>query len=239
MIRLCVVGDKTPHYPPHDTLEASIAHASDALKMHVSATWIPTISLENRDNTGLLQSADGFWIAPGSPYQSLHGAMRAIRYARENDVPLLGTCGGCQHVVIEYARNVLGVTDAAHAEYDPYASRLFVTPLSCSLVGQKMDVTLSSGSLAARSYAAETTWEQYYCNFGVNPEFDDALDGGGLKIVGRDRDNESRIFELADHSFFMATLFVPNLRSSAAQPHPLITAWLIAAAALSDSSGRS
>ena len=60
----------------------------------------------------------GWWIAPGSPYRSMNGALRIIRYAREHDVPLLGTCGGYQHVVLEYARNVLGFADAAHAEYE-------------------------------------------------------------------------------------------------------------------------
>lgn len=57
-----------------------------------------------------------------------------------HDVPLLGTCGGFQHVVIEYARNVLGIADAQHAEHDPYASTLLVTPLSCSLAGQALTV---------------------------------------------------------------------------------------------------
>ena len=162
--------------------------------------------------------------------RSRPNSVGVVRYARETCVPLLGTCGGCQHVVIEFARNVLGLSDAAHAEYDPYASRLIITPLSCSLVGGEMNVDLARGSHAASSYQAESTREQYYCNFGINPEWEAALDSGGLRIVGRDAQGESRIFELSNHLFFIATLFVPNLRSTAAKPHPLIRAWIRAAA---------
>lgn len=71
---------------------------------------------------------------------SLGGALTAIEHARVHDVALLGTCGGFQHVVLEFARNVVGLEDAQHAEYDPYASTLFITPLSCSLAGQIMTV---------------------------------------------------------------------------------------------------
>ena len=66
------------------------------------------------------------WIAPASPYRSMRGALEAITFARSHDLPLLGTCGGFQHVVIEFARNVAGIPDAAHAEYDPTTSRLLI-----------------------------------------------------------------------------------------------------------------
>ena len=70
-------------------------------------------------------------------------------------MPVLGTCGGFQHIVLEIARDVLGYEDAEHAELNPGANRLFITPLSCSLKGQTMPVKLASGSLAARAYGQE------------------------------------------------------------------------------------
>lgn len=94
----------------------------------------------------------------------MNGALKVIQHAREHDVPLLGTCGGYQHVVLEYARNVLGFADAIHAEYDPYASDLFITALSCSLVGQTMTVMLRDNTVAASLYPQSTTSEKYYCN---------------------------------------------------------------------------
>jgi CTP synthase (UTP-ammonia lyase) len=161
-----------------------------------------------------LKGFDALWIAPGSPYKSLIGALNAIRYAREHDVPLLATCGGCQHVVIEYARNVLGFEDAAHAEYDPYASNLFITPLSCSLVGQTMQVEIEPGSRVEAIYGSRSAFEQYYCNFGLNPKVQQKLHDAGLRIVGRDANGEARILTLPKHRFFVATLFVPQLTST-------------------------
>jgi len=74
----------------------------------------------------VLDGFDAVWIAPASPYRSMRGALEAITFARSHDLPLLGTCGGFQHVVIEFARNVAGIPDAAHAEYDPTTSRLLI-----------------------------------------------------------------------------------------------------------------
>lgn len=159
------------------------------------------------------------------------GALAAIRIARERRIPLLGTCGGFQHVVIEYARTVLGFVDAQHAEYDPYASNLFVTPLSCSLVGQTMPIQIKGGSRTAGFYGSLKADERYYCNFGLNPEHQQLLDDNGLKVVAWDKDKEARILEIPDHPFFVATLFVPQARSSPGNPHPLVCAYLEAAAA--------
>ena len=90
------------------------------------------------------------------------------------------TCGGYQHVVLEYARNVLGFADAAHAEYDPYASDLFITALSCSLVGQMMTVMVRKNTTAARLYPSSRTTEKYYCYFGLNLNHLPALTAAGL-----------------------------------------------------------
>lgn len=152
--------------------------------------------------------------------------LQAIRQAREDGVPCLGTCGGFQHMVIEVARNVLGFTDAQHAEYDPDASDLFISALECSPAGREMSVSLVPGSKAAGAYKATEVRESYYCNFGVNPERAQVLRGGVLQVVGSDEDGEIRVVELADHPFFVATLFVPQVRSSPGMPHPLVSAFL-------------
>jgi CTP synthase (UTP-ammonia lyase) len=159
----------------------------------------------------------------------MKGALNAIRYCRGSRLPLLATCGGCQYVMIEFARNVLGIEDAQHAEHDPYASVLVITPLSCSLVGQRMEVFVEQGSLAAEAYSATQASEEYYCNFGLNPEYEARLQEGGLRIVGRDANNEPRILAIPEHPFFIGTVFVPQLSSTAQEPHPLIVAFLEAA----------
>jgi len=227
---IAVVGDFDPSFEPHKATDRAVRHAADHTGIEAEARWIPTPTLEH----GAYQTLSGaaaYWIAPGSPYKSMDGALKAIQIAREHGVPLLGTCAGFQHVVVEFARNVLGVTDAQHAEYDPYASNLFVTPLSCSLAGQTMSIEIKAGSRTAGFYGALAARERYYCDFGLNPAHQQLIDDSGLRIVAVDKDNEARILEIAEHPFFVATLFVPQSRSTPDDPHPLIRAFLEAAAA--------
>ncbi len=229
-VKVAIVGDYNEAFPPHAATNAGLEHAALRLGINVWSDWIATPTLE-RSAEAILTSYDGLYIAPGSPYTSMLGGLNAITYGRKRSVPLIATCGGYQHVVLEYARRVLGEEDAQHAEYDPYASKLFVSALACSLVGQRLDVSIRSDSRAAAFYNAVTSSEQYYCNFGLNPEYQQLLDQGGLRIVGTDASGEARILELPDHPFFVATLFVPPLSSTETQPHPLLLAFVKAALA--------
>lgn len=201
------------------------------MRLPAEAIWIGTEELAAAETVDALEDYDALIVAPGSPYRSQHGALAAIEYARISDLPLLGTCGGFQHVVLEFARNVLGFADAEHAEYDPYGSLLFVTPLSCSLEGETMTVHIEDGSRSATAYRSTTAVEHYYCNFGLNPEYLDVLVQAGLRVTGTDQDGEPRVMELPGHRFFVATLFVPQTSSSPNSPHPLVLSLIEAAGA--------
>jgi CTP synthase (UTP-ammonia lyase) len=159
----------------------------------------------------------------------MDGALAAIRHAREQGVPLLGTCGGFQHMVLEFCRNVLGLADADHAETNPGAPRLAITPLTCSLAGQTHPVHLVPGSRVAGICGAAVLMEPFYCNFGLNPEYRPLLEARGLAVSGLGEDGLVRVVELRDHPFFLGTLYVPQARSRPGQPHPLVAA-LVAAA---------
>lgn len=222
-IKIGIIGDFNPDFPPHSQTDTSLVHTASALGIHIDSQWLPTDASHEYSNFHAL------WCSPGSPYQSLEGALHGIRYAREQMLPLLGTCGGCQHIVLEYARNVIGIEDAAHAEYDPYASRLFIQPLSCSLKGKVLPIEVLPNSLAARSYGRLTSEERYYCDFGLNPAYQDELQKAGLLITGWDPSQEARIVEIQNHPFYLATLFVPQSASRMDQPHPLIRAFVQAA----------
>lgn len=221
--RIGIVGDFQPHFDPHSAIVPAVEHAqcADASSLPVALEWIATNVAEDMSSEDLA-NYHGWWIAPGSPYRSMAGALKVIRHAREHDVPLLGTCGGYQHVVLEYARNVLGFTDAAHAEYDPYSSDLFITAMSCFLVGQTMTVKVRESTTAARFYKQCTVAEKYYCNFGLNLDHLPALTAAGLVVSGTDQDGEPRVLELPHLRFFVATLFVPQTSSTPDKPHPLI-----------------
>ena len=228
--RIAVIGDYQPGNPTHEAMAPAVEHSCASRGWSAGLEWIPT---ENAGHVSehRLDGFAGFWIAPGSPYRSMQGALHVIRYAREHDRPLLGTCGGFQHVVLEFARNVLGYADAAHAEYDPYASQLFISALTCSLAGKTMTVTLRPGSRAAGIYPGESSDERYYCNFGLNPACTGKLTAAGLAISGVDQDGEPRVIEIPRMRFFLATLFVPQTSSEPGAPHPVVTGFLQAAQA--------
>lgn len=227
--RIGIVGDYDASFEPHRATDAALTHAASALSLGIEVVWLPTNSLDTADAIQSLASFGGLWVAPGSPYQSMSGALAAIKFARESGLPLLGTCGGFQHIILEYARHVLGFVDATHAEYAPYSSSLFISRLACSLVGRALVISLLPGSLVASIYGAISATEQYYCNFGVNPDHSATLASADLAIVGSDPEGEVRVVELRSHSFFVGTLFVPQLRSRVENPHPLVLGFLKAA----------
>ncbi|MES1023574.1 CTP synthase [Gloeocapsa sp. BRSZ] len=231
--KIALLGEYTPTFQPHIATNAAINHSSDKLGISVEGVWVSTDDI----NDSIFNTYAGIWVAPGSPYKNIDKTLWAIRYARENAVPCFGTCGGFQHQIVEYARNVLGFQDAQHAEYDPYASSLFISKLDCSLAGREMSLTFAADSLVAEIYGSRTATEQYYCNFGVNPEFVSLISSSQLKVTGSDNEGEVRVIELPIHPFFIGTLFVPQARSTAEVPHPLVTAFLKAVAATTYSRG--
>jgi len=224
-LKIAIVGDRDLTFRPHAATDEAIAHAAAALDLTVDSTWVGTEEFKQGSGSQLAD-AHGIFIAPGSPYKSLNGALAAIRFARERMRPLLGTCAGFQHVILEYARHVLGFEDAEHAEYNPNASRLFISKLECSLVGRTLPIRLRTGSLAAKVYGQTEFTEEYYCNFGVNPDYVAAITSGALQAVGSDTEGEVRVVELTGHPFFLATLFLPQFRSTPDAPHPLLTGFL-------------
>lgn len=225
---IALLGEYTPTFSPHLSTNAAIEHAKTALGLEINADWI---SAEDIDQT-LFERYAGIWVVPGSPYRNLDKTLAAIRYARENGIPCFGTCGGFQHMILEYARNVLGFKDAQHAEYDPYASNLFISELACSLVGRQLPLTFEPGSRVADIYGALTATEQYYCNFGINPDYIEVLKQGLLRITAADTEGEIRVIEWPGHPFFVGTLFVPQASSTPERSHPLVSAFLKAVANL-------
>jgi CTP synthase (UTP-ammonia lyase) len=218
---VALLGEYLPTYPPHASTEAAIEHSRQFLQADISADWISTAEVE----PNLLEQYSGLWIVPGSPYKSMENTLWAIRYAREHNIPCFGTCGGFQHIVLEYARNVLGFKDAHHAEYDPYASKLFISPLACTLAGREMQLNFLPGSQVAAIYGSVSATEHYFCNFGVNPDYIGELTRGPLHISGSDREGDVRVIEYPGHAFFIGTLFVPQTRSTPERPHLLVTAF--------------
>jgi CTP synthase (UTP-ammonia lyase) len=221
---LAIVADFDSKSKSHAATNAALAHSAHALGLKIEPRWINTAELAGGEK--FLARCGGLWIGPGSPYANMTGVLAAIRLAREGGIPLLGTCGGFQHIILEYARNVLGFVDAEHEESAPEAARLFISRLACSLVGRTMTLAVEPGSMLHRIYGRSQVQEEYLCNFGVNPIFVDTLRGSGLAVVGSDEEGAVRAVELNEHPFFFGTLFLPQHNSTTSNPHPLVSAFL-------------
>jgi CTP synthase (UTP-ammonia lyase) len=226
-VHIGIVGDFDLAKRSHPATNAALEHATKFLGLSMDLLWMPTAKLE-RSLDGL-QGRDGIFCAAGSPYVSMSGALSAIRFARENRRPFLGTCGGFQHAIIEYARNVLGNADADTAETNPDGTQLIINRLSCSLAGKTQEILLYPDSRLREIMGRDQITENYICNFGLNDRFRGDLERAGVRVGGVSSEGEVRALEWPEHPFFIGTLFQPQLSSQEGAPHPLIVEFIRAA----------
>lgn len=225
-LRIGLIGDRDETKIAHRAIPAALRLAGEELGRTVDGVWLATDAMPPD-----LTPFDALWCVPGSPYRGMDAALRAIRFAREQRLPCLGTCGGFQHAVIEIARDVLGLHDAEHAETAPDAPNAVISVLACSLVEVVDQVTLVPGSRIAAAYGAETASEGYHCRYGLNPTFAARLLAGPLRATAQDSQGEVRAVELDDHPFFVCTLFQPERAALTGRLPPLVRAFVQAAAA--------
>ena len=141
-VSIALVGDENGAFPSHREINA----VRSMLGEGVDTQWVPTDGDRVRDLGGFA----GIWLTPGSPYVDDAAAYEAVKWARERDVPFLGTCGGLQCAVIEYFRNVLGIANASHAESDGVDDTNVVRALACSLHGEERVIRPIAGTRFSR-----------------------------------------------------------------------------------------
>ena len=226
-IQLGIIGDFESDRPSHIATNEALKHCADFLNIDIFSQWLPTETLE-QDADARIRTFDAIWSAPGI-YKNSKGVINAIRAARQNDMPFVGTCNGFQHAVMEYALNVLGMPEVNHQERNPDAAVFFITALSCPLTGASEKVYLSSGSVIRTIYGKDEIEERYNCNFGLNICYQEVFEQSGFRVAGVNDKNEVRIFEMLRSRFYIATLFQPQLGSTREHPHELILNYLLAA----------
>ncbi len=224
--RVALVGDRSANVRAHARIPVLIEALLQREGIALDGYWIATPEAEDSDLSGF----DAIWLLPGSPYASADGAIAAVRTARERRIPFLGTCGGFQHAMLEYARNVCGLRTVQNAEVTPEAEDQLIIPLECSLAGHEEPVMVVPGTLAAKISGPGRRTERYNCSYGLNPAYLEVLTRGGLRFSGFDDSGQVRIAELPDHPFFLGTLFQPELQGDGSHPHPIVGALAVAAA---------
>ncbi|PYV99092.1 MAG: glutamine amidotransferase [Acidobacteria bacterium] len=238
-VRIGILGDFNPEFRSHHATNESLQHVAAKLNLPVESAWISTPSVLEPNAQKMLESFDGIWAAPGSPYESFDGMLKGIEFARRRDWPFLGTCGGFQYTLIECARNVLGIKDADTAENNSGSKNIVIYPVACAvpdraedapkLSGAIPEIRLRPGSYLQSFYMKDTVVEEFFCNFEVNPDYEWAAMEAGFPVVARGPQGEIRAIESPTHLFYIATLFQPQLSSKPKKPHPLVLAFVQAA----------
>jgi CTP synthase (UTP-ammonia lyase) len=223
--RLALVGDRSRDVQAHARIPAIIDFVNASSGDPIELYWLHSTAVTH---PGDVAGFDGVWVVPGSPYENMAGVLNAVRGARSYQIPFLGTCGGFQHLLLEFARHVCGLAAVTHAEIDANADELLITPLDCSLLGEEATVVVGAGTLAAQAMGAGRVTERYFCRYGLNLEYLQVLIANGLVFSGRDEQGDPRIAELPGHPFFAGTLFQPELSSGPGWAHPLIVAFAAA-----------
>jgi len=226
---IALIGDFSPDVVAHRAIPRALELAAAAAAQPVTWDWVPTTAI--RDPAQDLARYTAVWVVPASPYASMAGALAAIRWARETKRPLLGSCGGFQHLLIEFARNCAGLAGADTAETNPGGTELIVTPLTCSLVEQTGPLRFAAGSRLRAFYGRDTATEGYHCNYGLSAAYRERLEAAGLRFTACDENGEVRAAELPEsvHPFFIGTLFQSERAALRGEIPPLARALVQAA----------
>ena len=214
----------------------SLNHASLHNKVKLNLHWVDSDNFNVED----LKNYDGVVIPGGFGYRGIEGKISAIQYLREEKVPFLGICLGLQCAVIEYARNVCGISDANSSEFSKNTSN-YVIDLLPNQNLEKDDVGASmrlgtypckikKGTLTSKIYKEEIIYERHRHRYEVNNKYREELETNGLVLSGVSPDNDLvEIIELNDHPFFMGTQFHPEFKSRPNRPSKIFYEFIKAA----------
>jgi len=223
----------------------AIRHAAWAQNRKPELIWINSQKFED-DPASLkqLDDLDGIVVPGGFGKRGIEGKILAAQYARENKIPYLGLCYGMQIAVIEYARNVAGITGATSQEMDEHAEHqvIHIMPEQQEMLAEQnyggtmrlgaWQAQLKPDSLAARSYGAASVSERHRHRYEFNNDYREQLEAAGLVISGTSPDGHLvEIVELADHPFYLGVQFHPEFKSRPLAPHKLFVGFVQAAMA--------
>ncbi|MDH3746274.1 MAG: gamma-glutamyl-gamma-aminobutyrate hydrolase family protein, partial [Acidobacteriota bacterium] len=186
-----------------------------------------------------LFEVDGLLVPIGFGTRGTEGKIRSIRYAREQKVPFFGICLGMQCMVIEYARNVCGISDATSSEFDPESNQAIIYKLRELLGVEEMGGTmrlgaypceLQEGTLAREIYGVDEISERHRHRYEVNQKYLGTLVENGLRVAGMSPDGKFvEMIELPDHPWYLGCQFHPEYKSKPTEPHPLFVSYIHAA----------
>ena len=238
-VDIALVGKYVELQDAYKSILESFVHAGAANECKVNVHSIHSEYIDNENVAEKLSGMDAVLVAPGFGERGLEGKIVAIRYARENGLPFFGICLGMQMCVVEFARNVLGLSDAVSTEVNPATSNpvidLMEDQKSTTIKGGTMRLgayqcSLKAGSLAEKIYGTDMISERHRHRYEFNNDYLDAVEAAGMTASGRNPDTGLvEIVEIPSHPFFIGVQFHPEFKSTPEHPQPIFVAFVKAA----------
>jgi CTP synthase len=238
-VTIGLIGKYVELQDAYKSISESFIHGSTANECKVNVEWIHSESLTVNNIEEKLKNLHGLLVAPGFGERGIEGKIEAVKYAREHKLPFFGICLGMQMAVIEYARNVVGLTDAHSTEMNPDTphpvidlmnSQKDITDKGGTMRVGAYDCELKDKSLVKKIYKKSTILERHRHRWEFNNKYLDKFIENGLIPSGINPEtNLVEIIELKDHPFFIGVQFHPELKSTVMNPHPLFVSFIKAA----------
>ena len=238
-VTIAVVGKYIEHRDAYKSIYESLDHAGFLQSSRVIVKRIEAEELLEQGPEVALAGVDGVLVPGGFGMRGIEGKIEAIRYARQCEIPFFGICLGMQCAVIEFARNVIDLGGANSTEFTDETNH----PVICMLEEQKkitykggtmrlgaQPCVLDDGSLARRSYNADSIEERHRHRYEFNPEYKTQFIEAGMQISGKSPNGLlAEIVEIPEHPWFLAVQFHPEFKSKPLHPHPLFRGFIEAA----------
>jgi len=239
-VEIALVGKYTQLHDAYLSVVEALHHGGIENRTEVSIRWVDSEELEKSDCETMLSGIDGMIIPGGFGNRGTEGMILAAQYARENRIPYLGICLGMQMAMIEFARHVIGYTDAnsselapdtAHPVIDLMPEQKNVTDLGGTMRLGAYPCILKKDSKAYQLYGREQIFERHRHRYEVNNEYRDIYEAKGMELSGVSPDGHIvEMIELKDHPYYVATQAHPEFKSRPNHAHPLFAGLVKAAA---------
>jgi CTP synthase len=242
-VNIALVGKYTQLPDAYKSISESFIHAGASNECKVKLKFINSEKLNENNAQELLGSVSGILVAPGFGSRGIDGKFVAVKYARENNVPFLGICLGMQCAVTEFARNVLGYTNANSTEFeetnehpvvDIMESQKNVTEKGGTMRLGAYACTLAKESLAAKVYGQTKISERHRHRYEFNNNYLEEFKNAGMIPTGMNQESGLvEIMEIPSHRWFMGVQFHPEYKSTVLNPHPVFIGFVKAALEMS------
>ncbi|EXM37500.1 CTP synthetase [Ruminococcus albus SY3] len=238
--KIALVGKYTELHDAYLSVAEALRHAGYSIGTHVDISWVDSEKLTAENIGESLGDVNGIIVPGGFGGRGIEGMIQAVKYARENNIPFFGICLGMQIAVIEYARNVCGISDADSGEFNEVCKHKVID----FMPGQSDSIdkggtlrlgaypcVISEGTTMHRCYGKNEISERHRHRYEFNNDYRDTLSSAGLTLSGMSPDGRLvETVELTDCDFYVGVQFHPEFKSRPNRPHPLFMGFVSAAA---------